>query len=279
MVEYRQGGGVRFMRKRSDMRRSKKVATKRPAARIDAAAGEPLYLKLLQIIKQDIKNGRAPIGTLLPSEIELGRQHGVSRHTVREALRQLRVEGLVAARKGSGTTVIGLGSTNPYVHEVASIEQLVEYATGTQYEVGTGKLIRADARLAQRLGCAEGEEWLRIEGLRYAPGQTAPICWMEVYIHADYANVLRMIGRRPGPIYAWIEDMHGEHINEIEQMLSARDVPAALSKKLGVKAGSMGIEVRRTYRLDTGRIAEIAFNLHPAHRFRYAMTLRRNQGA
>jgi len=269
-------------RKRGDMRRPKKkasAATERSAPRADAAAKEPLYLKLVQAIKQDIKSGRAPIGALLPSEIELGRQHDVSRHTVREALRQLRVEGQVAARKGSGTTVVSLGSTNPYVHEVASIEQLVQYATGTQYEIGTSKLVRADAKLAQRLGCAEGEEWLRIEGLRYAPGQTAPICWMEVYIHADYANVLRMIGRRPGPIYAWIEDMHGEHINEIEQVLSARDVPAALSKKLGVKAGSMGIEVRRTYRLDTGKIAEIAFNLHPAHRFRYAMTLRRNQGA
>jgi DNA-binding GntR family transcriptional regulator len=72
--------------------------------------------------------------------------------------------------------------------------------------------------------------------------------------------------------------MHGEHINEIEQVLSARDVPNALSKKLGVKAGSMAIEVRRIYRLDTGKIAEIAFNLHPADRFRYSMTLRRNQG-
>jgi DNA-binding GntR family transcriptional regulator len=269
------------MRKRGDMRRPRKkasTATQRPAARADAAAKAPKYLKLVQLIKADIKSGRAPIGALLPSEIELGRRHDVSRHTVREALRQLRLEGLVAARKGSGTTVVSLGSTNPYVHEVASIEQLVQYATGTQYEVGTGKLIRADASLAQRLGCAEGERWQRIEGLRYAPDQTAPICWMEVYIHADYANVLRMIGRRPGPIYAWIEDMHGEHIHEIEQVLSAREVPAALGKKLGVKAGSMGIEVRRTYRLDTGKIAEIAFNLHPAHRFRYAMTLRRNQG-
>jgi DNA-binding GntR family transcriptional regulator len=119
---------------------------------------------------------------------------------------------------------------------------------------------------------------MRIEGLRYAPGQDAPICWTEVYIHSDYTNVLRMIGRRSGPIYAWIEDMHGEHINEIEQVLSARDVPNALSKKLGVKAGSMAIEVRRIYRLDTGKIAEIAFNLHPARRFRYSMTLRRNQG-
>jgi GntR family transcriptional regulator len=257
------------------MRKSKKQPP--AAAARPAAAGEPLYLKLVQAIKKEIKSGRAPIGSLLPSEIELGSLHAVSRHTVREALRHLRLEGLVAPRKGSGTTVVSLGPTSPYVHEVASIEQLVQYATGTQYEIGTSKLVRADDKLAHRLGCAAGEEWMRIEGLRYAPGQNAPICWMEVYIHADYANVLRMIGRRPGPIYGWIEDMHGEHINEIEQVLSARDVPGALGKKLGVKAGSMGIEVRRTYRLDTGKIAEIAFNLHPADRFRYAMTLRRNQ--
>ena len=258
------------------MRKAKKKPSTRPAR---AGAGEPLYLKLVQALKQDIRSGRAPIGALLPSEIELGRQHAVSRHTVREALRHLRMEGLVAPRKGSGTTVVNSGPTNPYVHEVASIEQLVQYATGTQYEVGSSKLVRADFRLAQRLGCTEGEQWMRIEGLRYAPGQSAPICWMEVYIDADYANVLRLIGKRPGPIYAWIEDMHGVHINEIEQVLSARDVPAALGKKLGVKADSMGIEVRRTYRLDSGKIAEIAFNLHPAHRFRYAMTLRRNQGS
>jgi DNA-binding GntR family transcriptional regulator len=263
------------------MRKAKKKQSAKqstPPATRSSAASEPLYLKLVQAIKQEIKTGRAPIGALLPSEIELGRQHAVSRHTVREALRHLRIEGLVAPRKGSGTTVVSAGPTKPYVHEVASIEQLVQYATGTQYEVGTSKIVRADFKLAQRLGCAEGEQWMRIEGLRYAPGQGAPICWMEVYIHADYANVRRMIGKRPGPIYAWIEDMHGVHINEIEQVLSARDVPAALSKKLEVKAGSMGIEVRRTYRLDSGKIAEIAFNLHPAHRFRYAMTLRRNQG-
>ena len=102
---------------------------------------QPLYLKLVQAIKQEIRNGRVPIGSLLPSEIELGRRHAVSRHTVREALRHLRVEGFVAPRKGAGTTVVNSGPTKPYVHEVASIEQLVEYATGTQYEVGTSKLV------------------------------------------------------------------------------------------------------------------------------------------
>lgn len=237
----------------------------------------PLYLQLVQKLRQEITEGRLPVGARLPSEGELGRHHGVSRHTVREALRQLREDGLVAPRKGAGTTVLGPGRPQPYVHAVASIEQLVEYATGTQYEPATSKLVVADKDLAERLGCPEGYEWMRIEALRFAPDQKAPICWMEVYIHADYANILRVIGRRPGPIYAWIEDLHGEVITEIEQVLSAREIPAALARRLEVKPGGTGIEVRRTYRIKSGKIVEIAFNLHPAERFRYAMTLHREQ--
>ena len=59
------------------MRRLKKkppAATTRRAMRADTA-GEPLHLKLVQAIKQEIKNGRSPIGSLPPSEIELGRRH------------------------------------------------------------------------------------------------------------------------------------------------------------------------------------------------------------
>src|SRR6202012_2972584 len=115
------------------MRSAKKRQAARSTART-AAAAEPLYLKLVQALKQDIKSGRAPIGALLPSETELGQQHSVSRHTVREALRHLRMEGLVAPRKGSGTTVVSTGPTNPYVHEVASVEQLVQYATSCSIE-------------------------------------------------------------------------------------------------------------------------------------------------
>jgi GntR family transcriptional regulator len=37
----------------------------------------------------------------------------------------------------------------------------------------------------------------------------------------------------------------------------------------------MALEVQRTYKLATGKIAQVAFNTHPATRFRHAMTMRR----
>jgi DNA-binding FadR family transcriptional regulator len=52
-----------------------------------------------------IVNGDVAEGDRLPSEAEIGKMFGASRPVVRQALMQLRVDGLVYARKGAGTFV------------------------------------------------------------------------------------------------------------------------------------------------------------------------------
>jgi GntR family transcriptional regulator len=37
----------------------------------------------------------------------------------------------------------------------------------------------------------------------------------------------------------------------------------------------MAIAIRRVYRLTDGQLVEVAFNLHPADRFTYSVTLQR----
>src|SRR5262249_51155109 len=150
--------------------------------------------------------GTHPVGTQLPTEGELSERFKVSRHTVREALRQLRDDGLVTSRQGAGTTVTRLAAPQPYVHEIASIDDLVAYASGTQYRADSSAIVKADAALVERIGGTLGQRWLRIEGYRYAsPDEKVPICWTEVFVHASFAGVGLLLGRRPGPIYGWIE--------------------------------------------------------------------------
>ena len=45
-----------------------------------------------------------------------------------------------------------------------------------------------------------------------------------------------------------------------------------------MKAGATALEVQRTYKLATGKIAQVAINTHPASRFRHSMTMRRVKG-
>ena len=46
-------------------------------------------------------------------------------------------------------------------------------------------------------------------------------------------------------------------------------------ESLKVAEDTMALEVQRTYRLASGKIAQIAINTHPASRFRHSMTIRR----
>jgi DNA-binding GntR family transcriptional regulator len=230
---------------------------------------------LVQTLKNEILNGIYPVGAQLPTEEELCTRFAVSRHTVREALRQLRGDGLVSSRRGAGTTVLRPGAQQSYVHEVSSINDLFAFATEIRYQVDSSEIIVSDPDLVGRIGGAKGQRWLRIQGFRYADDQQIPVCWTEVFIDADYAGVSRLIGRRPGPIFELIEDLYGERIGEVEQILRACPAPQRIASTLQVEPGETVIEVERIYRLTTGKVAEVAFSLHPADRFRFAMTLRR----
>lgn len=59
-------------------------------------------------IEQEIISGGLKAGQKLPPETELGKTFGVSRSVVREAIAQLRNEGLVDTRQGVGAFVLGL---------------------------------------------------------------------------------------------------------------------------------------------------------------------------
>ncbi len=251
------------------------ASTTEARSRRGARKPAPLYLQVVQALKGEIVKGVYPVGGQLPTEEELCGRFGVSRYTVREALRRLRDDRLVASRQGAGTVVVRPGESGSYTHEVGSINDLIAFAVGARYQIDQTELLKADAALAKRLGCNTGDAWLAVTGFRYAAESELPVCSAEVFINAEFAGVGRLLPRHRGPIFELIEDLYGEHVAEVHQELSARPVPAALAAGLHVEPGATAIEVQRTYRLSSGKTAQVVFNLHPADRFRHAMTMRR----
>ena len=255
-----------------------RMAAKRERDDQAVEAEGPLYRKLVAALRSEIQAGVHPVGGLLPTEAELRARFGVSRHTVREALRQLRDEGLVASRQGAGTTVVSPAASTRFVHEVDSIADLIAYAEELKYQVDSSAMVTADAELAARLDCPVGQRWLKIVGFRYPTGETAPAAWTQVYVHADYAGVALYLDRRPGPIYLWIEEMYGTSVQEVEQVFTGGVAPDGLAPQLKLQPGAPVIEARRSYFLAGGAMALTAITLYPVDRFRHAMVLRRSRG-
>lgn len=68
-----------------------------------------LVAEVIVVIRKMVKDDAWPSGAKLPSEQELGRQLGVGRSTVREALRVLGHLGIIESRSGLGTYVVNRG--------------------------------------------------------------------------------------------------------------------------------------------------------------------------
>lgn len=66
----------------------------------------PIYMQLVESIKKKIVSGDLKIGERLVSEREMSLQYGINRMTVRNALKQLKNEGIIEARRGSGNYII-----------------------------------------------------------------------------------------------------------------------------------------------------------------------------
>ena len=252
-----------------------KGVQRRPA---NAGSDEPLYLQIARALKQEIVGGAYPVGSQLPTEDDLCKRFSVSRYTVREALRRLREDNLVASRQGAGTVVAPRLVANSYAQDVMSINDLVSWAVGKRFVIGSIDMVTLDDKLAAWTGLASGEEWMAVRGLGQMEGTELPLCWAEYFIHRDYAAIGRLLPRHAGPIFTLIEDLFGQSIVEVHQEIGATLISPALAYSLKVEAGTAGLEVRRSYKTSDGQVAQVTISIHPASRFRHSMTLRRVRG-
>ncbi len=70
-------------------------------ARFQAIRSARAFEEIAQQIRTELAQGRLKVGTRLPSERALSEQFGVSRNTLREALRSLEHAGLIRLQKGA----------------------------------------------------------------------------------------------------------------------------------------------------------------------------------
>ncbi len=247
-------------------------------ARAPAGINDHLYLQVARALKKEIVGGVYPVGSQLPTEDDLCERFSVSRYTVREALRRLREDNLVSSRQGAGTVVVPRRSSDSYVQDVMSINDLLVFATGARFAIESTELVPIDEKLASRTGLASGDEWLAVRGYRQTEGATFPVCWTEYYINREFAGVGRLLQRQTGPIFPLIEDLFGQSIAEVHQEIAAVLISPALAEGLKVEVGTAALEVRRTYKMSDGGVAQVTINTHPASRFRHSMTMRRVRG-
>lgn len=122
-------------------------------------------------LRQDIAEGRAPLGDRLPSEADLARRFGVNRHTVREALARLAADGLVFSRRGAGHFVAARPADYPIGRRVRFTQNVRAAGRTPSRRVLSIATRPLDAAEAEGLGLPEGAMGHAYEGVSLASGQ------------------------------------------------------------------------------------------------------------
>lgn len=153
--------------------------------RLARSAGEPLWAQLLADLRARLAAGE--FVEAFPGELALVQEYGVSRHTVREALRHLRAEGTVTAARGRKPRLAAV-EVEQQLGAMGGLFAAVEGAGLEQRSVVRALDVRADGVIATRMALEESTPLVYLERLRLAGDE--PLALDRVWLPADVARPL-----------------------------------------------------------------------------------------
>lgn len=150
-----------------------------------------LYLQVIDRLKSDIEKGIFKENDKLPSEFELSKSLGVSRATLREALRLLEEENVIVRRHGVGTFVNPKPLFTSGIEHLTSISSMIETAgmePGTVFLNATEDIPSEED--IKRFQC-DDDKIITIERVRTADGEPVVYCIDKVpasYLPTDFVD-------------------------------------------------------------------------------------------
>lgn len=225
------------------------------SARMDRSSALPLWAQLHADLVARIAAGEFVDG--FPGEHALTASYGLSRHTVREALRQLRAEGVLVAERGRATRLAEVPVIEQPLGALYSLFAAVEATGLSQRSVVRALELRTDLAVAETLEMSPDAPLVYLERLRMAgdlplaldyswlpaeigePLLSADFTHTALYIELDTRCGIRLTGGR--------EDLTAVVPEPADAaLLDLDDRTAALSiRRLGYM-GSRPVELRRT---------------------------------
>jgi DNA-binding GntR family transcriptional regulator len=224
-------------------------------------------VNLARHLTEQIESGRYAVGAAIPTEAQLQQRFDVSRHTVREALRELKSRGLILARAGVGTVVRAKAPRTSFMQGVGTLEEVIQFGEATRMKLLGHEHVVADAALAEQIGARAGQELVRLSLLRHRPREAMPAGWRHIYLRPEHADVAELVEAAREPVLRLVERRHHIRIAEVVQQIVAATLTAAQARVLGTRAGKPALHVTRQYFDSQDRLLMATVGLYPSDRF------------
>ena len=235
---------------------------------------KPMYRQIADALREKISAGELKPGDALPTESSLQEAFNVSRVTVRQALKLLTEEQIVASIQGSGTYVKEERVNYDIYQLTGFYEKLADRNVDTHSEVSIFEVLKADAKLAEKLNLSHDDKVWHIKRVRFIKQKPVNLeeTWMPLALFPDLTWEVMENSK-----YHYVEQIKKLVIDRSEQelvpIMPSEEAIAALSLD---PAKPILEKVSRGF-LKDGRVFEYSRNVFNTDDYKFTLVARRRQ--
>ena len=237
----------------------------------------PKYQELADMLINEITTSSLSVGEKLPGEQELVWKYGVSRYTVRAALRILEDLGIVSRRRGRGTFLTSKQPFRMYQQTIRSIQDMTQLPENCRRQLVQKDVVQTNHYLAKLLGCPVGTKWGVYSLIRADSTNTEPLCWQDIYVKPALERSCKWMLNESGVgsphDYAKLDSLSHKTIVDVR----ATRIREHMAAPLKVATDGPALVITRRY-IDKDDVPYCISVLHdPADRFTYSFELARER--
>jgi len=238
---------------------------------IDHASPIPLHIQVEEYLRDLIKEDIYQNGELLPNEMTLSKEFGVSRSTFRNAMDRLVRDGLVTRKKGVGSLVNKTRLSTTLSKWKSFSEEMSTKGVTLKTISKKVKWISADKKIAPMLSVPEGTPICRLERLKGTDGE--PVVLFVSYFHprVEIAENERFDGR----LYEILEEKYHCIPMISDEEIGAFKADDSLAKKLDMRKDIPVLFRKRNVLDASGRLLELCHAYYCSDKFVYNIQIKR----
>lgn len=243
---------------------------------LSPSSPEPLYFQIVRLVKDGIAKGRLKSGQFLPGEPDLARHLGVSRDTIRHAVRRLIAEGILEIQRGRGTIIGEQPIEQELVGLTGFVEDMLVLGLEPSARLLSVRKVPPTARVKEHLGLTGDAEVVEIRRVRLA--NDAPISYDVTWLPCSIGDRVAAEDLERSPIFSILEDKYGIPLTEADYRIKARRAAREVAEALNLRAGSPVLEIERTSFTAQGPIDHEQL-FYRADRITFRMRLKRKRSS
>ncbi|RBM04736.1 GntR family transcriptional regulator [Streptomyces sp. PT12] len=231
----------------------------------------PLWYQVSQSLRASIL-GRSPEAPLrLPTEEQLAGHYGVSVLTMRQALKELEVEGLITRHRRRGTFINPAARHGAPVRLLGSVDTIVAQQSGETVKLLDHGPVPVPSDLAEHFpGLAEVVRFRRV---RHDPVSGEPANYAENLVHPEIADRIDPAALERWPMTKVLRDIAGVAVSRIANTVQARLADPPVARLLGVPLLSPILHITGVEYDERERAVDVARIHYRGDRFSFAVTM------